>query len=297
MKRILVCFLLLICVLLVSGCGIRQNEVIDTNGIKRGDLVDYSKYADDNSYVTSPELTGVSKRQTFKTNKELKWVVLSANNEKITLVSSENILDETAKGLGLHNKAGYLHGVDVLDEVCNSLYSSSYGKARSIKTADILSLIKSDKSKRSLANKNELKFTSGVLYDGKKFRVATSSNPITVKSNYDYYSFYKDIELEDLLSKDALNYRPESVYNNVKQYWVANSGINVYVSKEYPTMNHVEYGIDEMTGSVLGLHSTYKSDANNEILDQASYFGIRVVVELNSTVKLSKENNIWVINE
>ena len=298
MKRLIISFFLIILVATFSvGCNNLSNQSkTNPNEPQRGDRIEYSKYLSLNEYETKSDKTGSSKAQSFKTSKESEWIVLSNENGKITIVASDNTLDNDSKGLGLNNQNAYLYGESVLNELCDKLYSTDYGKSRSLKVSDIYNLITTEKNKKSSANKNEVTFTSGTFFDGKEFKKATSANPIKVKSDYYYYDFYKAIDLSDIFSKDITTYRPADIYDNVKQYWLADSGVMVTNNEQY-NMKYVDYGIHYSSGSVIYLMSTYKSDKDDSFVEKTYYLGVRPVVELKSNLKYTKtkkdNNTIW----
>lgn len=289
MKKLIISFFLFVIVATICvGCNNlpKQNKT-NPNEPQRGDYMEYSKYLSLKEYETKSDKTGSSKVQNFKTDKESKWIVLSNGNGKITIVAGENLLDDDSKGLGLNNQNGYLYGESVLNELCDKLYSTDYGKSRSLKISDMYDLITTEKNKKSSANKNEVTFTSGTFFDGKEFRKATSASPIKVKSNYYYYDFYKAIDLFDIFSKDVISYRPADIYDNVKQYWLADSGVMVTNNEQY-NMKYVDYGVHYSSGSVIYIMSTYKSDKDEAFVEKTHYFGVRPVVELNSNLKYTK---------
>lgn len=290
---------LLLMLFLITGCFNKQsgsNKNTNSNLPNIGDIVNYQDVVSLNEYSTDNNLTGSSEEQTFTTNKDLKWVVIS-NKDGIKLVADHNTLSSSDKGIGFNGKEGYLNGVNVLDSLCDKLYTTSYGKGRSIKVDDIVSLINNEKERKNKANNTELTFTSGTFYDGSSFKEASSSNSITVKSNYYNYVFNKDLDLFDVVALEAASNSSATFFNNNKHYWVANDGIYVYSYPQNDSMNYVGYGLHVMRGGLIGINETLKANKYELYQDTTSYYGVRPVIELNSSTKLTRVNdNTWKID-
>ena len=125
--------------------GITNGEVI----LKIGDFVNY--VPDQKTYSVAGgnygtgyvDDSGNPIVQTFTTgtgDESLKWRVFSLNDGRIQLVS-----EPSKEKLFLKSYAGYNHGVDILNDICKTLYSKSVdGKevatSRSINVEDLLSL-------------------------------------------------------------------------------------------------------------------------------------------------------------
>lgn len=108
--------------------------------IKIGDYVNYTPKT--GTYKVADEIIwseGTTKTQEFSTetgSNALKWRVWSIDeeNQTVELVSAT----ATTSSLYLEGAEGYNHGVDVLNDLCKSLYSDSYGSvARCLNVADI----------------------------------------------------------------------------------------------------------------------------------------------------------------
>ncbi len=119
--------------------GITNGEVI----LKIGDFVNYIPDQKTYSVVGGDYGTGYEDVQTFTTgtgDESLKWRVFSLSDGRIQLMS-----EPSKTSLYLKSYAGYNHGVDILNDICKTLYSKSVdGKevatSRSINVEDLLSL-------------------------------------------------------------------------------------------------------------------------------------------------------------
>ena len=292
MKKLIILIVLLIS---LTGCVTVRKDGGNSNSkeLKVGDYVDYENYVESKSYTTIGQKIGSRVSQTFKSNKTLKWVVISNDNGAITIAATSNTLDIKERGLGLNEENGYLNGGNILDDLCDSLYTTKKGNARSIKSLDVTPLIHKN-SKKNNANKNEYKFTTGTFYDGNSFREATKDKPIKVRTDIDSYSFDKDVDLEEELFIESAN-------DNNKQYWLSTYGVNLTLDKDNPNNNKAEYGMHYINGYNIGLKMTYSCDQNKCTSDQTSYLGVRPVVELfsdNSYTKTTKDGKtIWTIKK
>ena len=158
--------------------------------LKVGDYVIYTP--DTNIYEIGETITGygtstdnTNEIQTFKTqegNDKLNWRVLSIDEStcKITIISDKPTTDV----LFLSGANGYNNGVDVLNDMCASLYSNSeiHAKARSVNEHDIL-------SKYTYNPSTYYDYTTYSQY-GSKYNFSIFKN---WNSNYIYYpSLYAD---------------------------------------------------------------------------------------------------------
>lgn len=103
--------------------------------IKVGDYVNYTPDSSSYTVVAGVMGTGSDNAQTFKTE-NLEWRILSIDKQigEIELVSAT----ATKTKLALGRADGYNHGVDILNDLCYTLYSGRMGgTARSINIEDI----------------------------------------------------------------------------------------------------------------------------------------------------------------
>lgn len=94
---------------------------------------DYVKYVpDSSSYNLTTSYSGYTTDQ-YLTTDDLNWRIYSMDTNKILLISdtkAKNAIQESSV-------SSYNNGLRMLNELTNTLYSSSYGNARSIKFEDI----------------------------------------------------------------------------------------------------------------------------------------------------------------
>lgn len=107
-------------------------------GIKVGDYVNYTPTAGTYKVADGDNGSGYTTDagyQEFTTDSSLKWRILSIDEEtgEIELVSATAVHSLTLKGAN-----GYNHAVDILNDLCEELYSNENGAtARSINVEDI----------------------------------------------------------------------------------------------------------------------------------------------------------------
>ena len=110
----------------------------DINDLEVGDYVEYGAKLTKESYSTSTSETGYNSSQTFETDTDMLWRVISKSDEKVELVATQNVLaNDNATGLYLKGRTGFLNAETVLKNLCETLYNSSYGTSRSINVEDI----------------------------------------------------------------------------------------------------------------------------------------------------------------
>lgn len=108
------------------------------NNIEVGHYVSYNPDNNINSYFIDGEQSGYDadgdgKADDQTINKEsTNWRVLKNDGTNVVLISEKPI-----NKVGFGEKAGYLNGISLLDEMCEQLYSSSKGTARCLKLKDI----------------------------------------------------------------------------------------------------------------------------------------------------------------
>ncbi len=135
--------------------GNKSNNQYDTpielpEGIKVGDYVNYTPDIGEYKVANSQYGSGYDSVQTFTTEtgeNALKWRILSIDEEtgKIELVSEK--VGQATTNLCLKGVDGYNHGVDILNDLCKTLYSKTIdgneiAVGRSLNVEDINAKIK-----------------------------------------------------------------------------------------------------------------------------------------------------------
>ena len=82
---------------------------------------------------------GTNGEQTISRENGLIWIVLGLDKDGVLLITTST---PTATILSLYGKKAYINGPDIMNKVCEDLYSSTiYGKARSINIDDVNSVL------------------------------------------------------------------------------------------------------------------------------------------------------------
>ena len=296
-KRNVYLLFLIIGVFVLCGCNLKkETQKVKIDIPKRGDYIDYSEVLSVKDYKTQESITGGEESQTYKTDTSLEWIVISNENGLIRAIANKNIVDTSGKGLGFNKETAYISGPGVLNVLCNTLYSTKYGTVRSVKVNDIVDLIHNKSSNKIEKNKDFYKFTKGKFYSNGVFKEATEKNSITVKSKYYSYYLKNEIDLEEIVAKEALNNESTTNYYNKYHYWLADSGIEVHKDNNNP---YVVYGIQKMTGDQIILHNIVKQSEKETSYQDTYYLGVRPIVEIKTNIKLKKEESkskrIWTI--
>ena len=208
--------------------GITNGEVI----LKIGDFVNYIPDQKTYSVVGGDYGTGYEDVQTFTTgtgDESLKWRVFSLSDGRIQLMS-----EPSKTSLYLKSYAGYNHGVDILNDICKTLYSKSMdGKevatARSINVEDLLSL--------TTYNLNTIEGYK-TLVDMKK----TSSHPAIFELEDGYYR--DGVEVEGGLSESTGLNDGEVNSDGVTEYRTLVGGIVDNLAKTSLSIEKTGYSIN-----------------------------------------------------
>ena len=167
-----------------------------------GDWVEY--IADVSEYTTTENEVGVV--QTLSTDTTTKWRVWKIEDNKVIIIPSNPL-----NSLELYKEEGYLNGAETINNVCKQLYKNNLlaiteNDIRSINLSDVeyATGIKREDTKYTINYRGNnytykyndvLEFTTGNLYtyeeNGKTVttntpKIASSENPINVKTNYVY---------------------------------------------------------------------------------------------------------------
>lgn len=164
--------------------------------LKIGDYVKYGDKLTVTTYTTDTNETGYTTVQTFTTNKNMLWRVLSIKNDKIELVATQNILaDDNPLGLYLKDKNGFLNAEKILKDLCERLYNSDYGTARSINVEDINQL-----TEYTPEDIQTYTYTSGGPYWDKSTNTFKEKNSsVNIANDYYSYTINTNIPLYDTL--------------------------------------------------------------------------------------------------
>ena len=177
-----------------SGAGTEPTQEEILAKIKVGDYVNYVPTS--KTITTDTSKTGYDTAQTLTTDANTYWRIFSIDETTGEILLTTQGATNTDTKLTLKGATGYLHGAEELNRICKELYSSRSLTARSMIIEDLNKAVGYDPTTNSDYGK-EYTYTSGTFYtyeeNGKTVtietpKVASSSNPITVKRTYYSYN-------------------------------------------------------------------------------------------------------------
>ena len=228
-----------------------------------------------------------NKNTTLSTITNLKWRILDASDNTLTLIS-----DTTANtGFYLSGANGYNNGVKLLDDACKAMYSNSSLSAvgRSLKIRDIEEVSTYNKNGYSNYGReyspsntyypnifaDELTGSVNEIY-GKDLDLSDQTNYVTgtshattLKGKWTYYSYNMTS------SNVGATYYSMFVPENSTTYWLASRRVHFYSSYAY-------FGLFCVDGGTVDGNTLYYSDSDTH----SGSYAVRPVVEIN----LSKVN-------
>ena len=278
-------------------------------GIKVGDTVTGYKL-DVATYTTSGEENTCNSEDgteanpqpnTVATNPDITWKYLgvNANGEMMIMADLSTSVVEANTKVTLGGKGGYLKGPEMLNTICEKLYSKDgVGTARSMNIDDVNGILGYTGEKGSYYNstnesyiptKETMKIGDTVSQKGESALInKTTPDGRDINMYYaDYYYINKTTDEKEMTNVGNI----ELVYNTKNTYWLASScvGADFYSSLADFYVRFV--GSVGVNASGM-FHSSDYSD---------SYaYAVRPVVTLNSSVSLTKDTtteNTWKINQ
>ena len=311
--------------------------------VEVGDYIKYGEKLTARTYTTDTSETGCDGTQTFETDINMLWRVMSKKaNGEVEIVAVSNILgdelteegteggteegggelgpvslltveaepmllvdvNENVKtgGLYLKGETGFLNAETVLKNLCSTLYTSSYGEARSINVDDINALTgfnpeTSDWDDKDYYLNNRSKtYTSGKFWDkaSNTFKTATTADPVTVEHSYYYYTVAETMPLYDTLIQDSTTYTGDySETNYPLFYWLGSR--SAYASDNYATLY-----VRAVDGGGVGNWSLVIAAPGGDFGEYESACGARPVVTLKSNIQVEETTatggvTTWVI--
>ena len=278
-------------------------------GIKVGDYVNYEPTAGTYKVADGTKGSGYTTTngyQSFSTE-DLDWRILSIDEEtgEIELVAAT----PTTSKLYLEGADGYNHAVDILNDMCEALYSNTKGATgRSIKVEDINEKITydyttytnygtvyqpsyqpSNKQYPNIYAAEEgstagglngigLKGSEGVRKADGTADYTTytgSSTAETLNATYTYYNYAPENYLKDL----GINTAPAGLLNTGTTYWLASRCV---IADSYDAY----FGV-RILNSRGNVHSHDLIDSDGFVSDPG--FAVRPVVSLGLYVTLTKD--------
>ena len=279
------------------------NGTIQSNSVqlKVGDYVKYGDKLIANTYTTDTDETGYTSPQIFTTNTNMLWRVLSVNGNNIELVATQNVLaNDNTTGLYLCGQAGFLNAEIVLKNLCERLYNSTSGTARSIDVYDINKLAgfnpETDAIQYNDLYGQTFNYTSGGPFWNKTnntFEMPSESNPIVVESTSYSYLIDENIELYDTLTDEPNSYDGDFSGGSSKFYWLATRQMHVdmggvrasgRVSQILKFPPFLGGGVKVDSGFLCDCYSSSTSYAG----EHSAEGGVRPIVTLNDSISIIK---------
>ena len=209
-------------------------------GIKIGDVVT-GYTVTEKSYTTSGEENTAPNntetdptKQTVTTNTDITWKYLGVNAngelEIMAVLSEKDAITDTADKqlkVKLSGKGGYLKGPEMLNTICEKLYSvSGVGTARSMNIDDVNSILGYTGPKGSYydTNYNEITTAEPLTIGEIESKSGTTLRNRTTPDGKDIATYYSDYYSISKTSKNITNSDDKTkslVYNAKNRYWLA----------------------------------------------------------------------------
>ena len=275
-------------------------------GIKVGDVVT-GYTVTEKSYTTSGEENTAPSRtetdptkQTLTTNTDITWKYLGVNAngelEIMAVLSEKDAITDTADKqlkVKLSGKGGYLKGPDMLNTICEKLYSKDgLGTARSINIDDVNNILGYTGPKGWYVdnNNNGVATSTPVTIEtienslGKNMYLRATPDGKDLKTYYaDGYTYYNS---DDNIKNTA---NKELVYNSKNEYWLASPCVYAWFSR-----GNAFFEIRFVNSNTVNRCYVFSSDN----MSFENTHALRPVVTLNSNVKLTPnaDKTEWAIS-
>ncbi len=279
-------------------------------GIKIGDVVT-GYTVTEKSYTTSGEENTAPSRtetdpqsQTVTTNTNITWKYLGVNAngelEIMAVLSEKDVIKDTADKqlkVKLSGKGGYLKGPEMLNTICEKLYSKEgVGTARSMNIEDVNNILGYTGPKGAYYDNkgNEVKTPTALRIGEIESKLGTTLATRTTPDGKDlgtYYSDCYDINKESDVSKMKNPENVDLVYNAKNWYWLASPCVGAYFDGSC-----AEFDVRAVRSIYVGTLGGFYSFGDSG----SSTCAVRPVVKLNTSVKLTKDAsnaNTWNITK
>ena len=279
-------------------------------GIKVGDVVTGYTVAE-NTYETSGEEntapngyseTGPTK-QTVTTNTDITWKYLGVNAngelEIMAVLSEKDAITDTADKqlkVKLSGKGGYLKGPDMLNTICEKLYSKEgVGTARSTNIDDVNNILGYTGPKGTYLDTdfNEITTSTPLTIGEIESKLGTTLSIRTTPDGKELGTYYSDFYSISKTSENITNSDDKTkslVYNAKDTYWLASPCVDAVFGRGRANFD-VRYVGSASVDALVMFNSIGYSACNT--------FAVCPVVKLNSNVTLTKDTtaeNTWKIN-
>ena len=283
------------------------NGNIQSNSVelKVGDYVKYGEKLTADTYTTDTDETGYTTAQTFTTNTSMLWRVLNVDGNKVELVATQNVLaNDNVTGLYLKGQTGFLNAETVLKNLCERLYNSTAGTARSMKVEDINNLTRFNPETsewntdiKSIYGRTYTHTSSngGLFWDenSNEFRLPSASNPITDKWTAYFYTVNENIPLYDTLILTSKTYSGDSdpfegIYNETNFsmfYWLSSRCVSG-ATGDCSQFSVYNIGNGNVSSSQL-LYSDEYGPGDEAMEEYTCACGVRPIVALKSGISIT----------
>lgn len=272
----------------INEDGILLSESATTalkSGLKVGDTVEgYNEYLTSKTVPTSGnENTGDSDAatpQNVNNKTDFEWIYIGVNNDGEMLIAAEVTSDTPT--VQLSGKGGYLNGPSELDTLCDKLYSTSKGKARSMNIDDVINLLGYTGEKGAYYNQNnnytptnEVKSIGSLLNELNPTLTSleTPDGTDIVSYNSDYYYIKIDGDIGEMNNKENVGL----VYY-ATSYWLASPCAGFHASQ-----SGAGFGLRFVKAQYLSGEYTFQSTPTTSKIKSPAY-ALRPVVAISSDV-------------
>jgi len=232
----------------------------------------------------------------IKRDEDISWTYMGIDENGNTLIVGS--VTNSSPIINLGGKGGYLNGPDVLDEVCDKMYSSNMGEARSIDINDVIRVLEYTGEKGSYLDSKTMEFvptkeplTIGdlVTKKGEPALTSTATPDGTDINKYkaDYYKIDKEKDDEEYnTTRQDLIYPEKSLENLSKSYWLASQCVFVepVYGHAYFDLRCVRVGDNTAASIVSSPDFILFSSYNNS---NSGGYALRPIVELDNDVQVS----------
>ena len=264
------------------------------NKVEVGDYIKYGEKLTAKTYTTDTNETGYTTgTQNFETDTDMLWRVMSKKAKgEVEIVAVSNVLaDDGATGLYLYGETGFVNAETVLKNLCSTLYTSSYGEARSINVDDINAL-----TGYTPEATTSYTYTSGKFWDkaSNTFKTATTADQVTVKRSYYSYTVVETMPLYDTLIQESTTYTGDySETNYPLFYWLGSRSA-------YARVNSADFNVRTVVGGDVSDWTLVNAQTTGRFNEYVRAFGVRPVVTLKSNIQIEETTatggvTTWVI--
>ena len=295
---------------IITYIGTKNEDTSKKVGdLEVGDYVNYGEKLTVKTYQTNPEETGANSSQTFKTDNQMLWRVMNKkDNGNVEIVAVSNILDTGHSGyywgLVLSSPTGFLHAEDVLNNMCDELYSSDCGIGRSINVDDINKLNSFNPETDSWTDLDSESFVTSKTYgvscnytygpvwneENNEINTASSSNPLNTR--HTHYSYYvsPNMPLYNTLANGIQNDDITTYYWLASRCWNANNSGNGQAHNYNMQVRFMGMGTGQTSRASVRDWSSYSTDMGGYILSGPGMCGVRPVVTLDGSRNIQNDS-------